>query len=329
MKDANLVVSSSPHLEGEATVSQAMWDVVVALIPVTLVSIYFFEAYALFVISVCVVTACVTELIFRKLMGKKPSLMDGSAFLTGLLVAMCFSATTPWWRAALASFIAIGIAKELMGGLGWNRFNPALFGRVSIILLAPLFTFMSRDFAPWSANLGSIDVLTQATPLAMLQQGTANMPAYAELFTFFPGGALSETSALAVLIGGLYLLYKKHIGWRIPVSILATVFLLTLITGQDPIYHLISGGLMLGTFFMATDWVTSPVTDRGKVVFGIAIGVLVVLFRVYLGPTEGVAFSILIMNACVPLIERVTRRRAFSDPEPVRRGAAGEVTASQ
>ncbi len=293
-----------------------MKDVIIALIPVTLVAVYFFQTYALFLVTTCLVTAAATEVLFRKLMKKEVTLHDYSALLTGLLVALCFSATTEWWKGALATFIAIGVAKELMGGLGWNRFNPALFGRVSLILLAPWFVPFNVGMSAWSVNLGRIDTISQGTPLAMLQQGMA-MPNFAQLFAFYPGGAMAEASALAVLLGGLYLIYKKHIRWHIPLAIMGTVFVLTLIAGQNPFYHLVSGGLMLGAFFMATDWVTCPITDRGKIIFGVAIGVLIVLFRVGLAATEGVAFAILIMNAFVPMIERATRRASFSAPRPV------------
>ena len=303
-----LIFSSAPHLKDNMTISIAMRDVFLALLPVTLVAIYFFRAYAVALIAVCLLTAVLTEVVFRRIMNKKPSLQDGSALLTGLFVALLLPPTTAWWTAAVATFIAIGIAKELMGGLGWNMFNPALFGRVAIIILAPFLPFLNTSYLPWS-----IDVVSTATPLAMLNQGMV-MPGYGQLFLAFPGGALSETSALALLIGGGYLLYKKHISWHIPASILGTVFILTLVAGQNPLYHLLTGGLLLGAFFMATDWVTSPITSKGEVIFGVAIGLLIFLFRVILPPTEGVAFAILIMNPLVPLIDKVTRRPSFSEP---------------
>ncbi len=304
------VVSPSPHIKDEGTVSKAMRDVFIALIPIVLVAVYFYQAYAVFLIAVCLATAVLTELLFKKLMNKKPGLHDWSALLTGLFVALLFPATTPWWKAAIATFIAVGIAKELMGGLGWNRFNPALFGRVSLIILAPLFAFVDSWFVPLSVSLGSVDVMTQATPLAMLHMGL-EMPSLVQLFVAFPGGALSEVSPLALIIGAAYLFFRGHISWRIPVAILVTVAVLTLIVGENPLYHLLTGGIMIGAFFMATDWVTSPFTDNGKLIFGVAIGVLIVIFRVGLSPTEGVAFAILIMNAFVPLIERKTSRPHF------------------
>jgi Na+-translocating ferredoxin:NAD+ oxidoreductase subunit D len=304
------VVSSSPHIKSHETVSNAMRDVFIALMPVTLVSIYFFRFYAVLTIAVCLVTAVLTEILFKRLMHKKPQLHDWSALLTGLFVALLFQATTPWYKAALATFIAVGIAKELAGGLGWNRFNPALFGRVALVILAPLYAYVNQWFQPLHIHLGDLDTITQATPLAMLRAGL-EMPPVSQLFFAFPAGALSEVSPFALLLGAAYLLYKKHIGWRIPVSILATMIVLTLITGENPIYHLVTGGIMIGALFMATDWVTSPFTDKGKIIYGVAIGVLVVVFRVGFMITEGVAFAILIMNAFVPMIERMTARSQF------------------
>ncbi len=304
------VVSSSPHIKSQDTVSNAMRDVFIALMPITLVSIYFFRFYAVLTIAVCLVTAVLTEILFKKLMHKKPQLHDWSALLTGLFVAMLFQATTPWYKAALATFIAVGIAKELAGGLGWNRFNPALFGRVALVILAPLYAYVNQWFQPLAIHLGPLDTITQATPLAMLRAGL-EMPPISELFFAFPAGALAEVSPFALLLGAAYLFYRKHIGWRIPVSILATMIILTLITGENPVYHLVTGGIMIGAFFMATDWVTSPMTDKGKIIFGVAIGVLVVVFRVGFMITEGVAFAILIMNAFVPMIEKATSRPQF------------------
>jgi Na+-translocating ferredoxin:NAD+ oxidoreductase subunit D len=306
-----LVFSASPHLKDKVTVPTAMRDVFIALLPVTAAAIYFFRWYAVFIIAVSLATAVLTELLFRRVMNKKPSLNDWSALLTGLFVALLFTAATPWWTVVIATFIGVGIAKELMGGLGWNIFNPALFGRVAVILLAPWLAYVTRWFAPLSVNFGPIDAMTQATPLAMLLMGTEELPSLGRLFVGFPAGALSEVSPLLVLIGAAYLFYRGHINWRIPVSILATVVVLTAILGHNPVYQICTGGIMIGAFFMATDWVTSPFTGRGKVIFGIAIGVLIVVFRLALAPTEGVAYAILIMNAFVPLINRKTAHAQF------------------
>ncbi len=311
-----LNASPAPHIKSDENVGKAMRDTMLALIPITLVSIYFFRVYAVVFIAVCMATAALTEIVVRKLQNRPHSLQDGSALLTGLLVALCFAATTAWWKGVLATIIAVAIAKELMGGLGWNRFNPALFGRVSMILLAPWFVGISTEFMRWNVDFGPVDVTTQATPLAMMHQGL-ELPGFGSLLMAYPGGAMGEVSPLALILGGAYLLYRKHINWRIPVSIIGTVFILTLVTGQNPLNHIATGGLMLGAFFMATDWVTSPITEKGKIVFGVAIGILIVVFRVGLAPTEGVAFSILIMNAFVPMIENATKRKPFSEPKKI------------
>ncbi len=314
--ELQLTVSPPPHLRSPATVSRAMLDVIIALVPVTLVAVYWFRLNAVFLIAICIATAILTELLFRKVMGKKPSINDLSAVVTGLLVALCFSAgaAAAWWTPVLATFIGIGLAKELMGGLGWNRFNPALFGRVAVIMLVPVFNFITVNFYSLRPFLGGIDVTTQATPLALLKQGAiADMPSSGWLFLAHPGGSLGETSALAVLLGGAYLIFRKHIAWHIPASILGTVFVMGLLAGEPPLLHILAGGVFLGSFFMATDWVTSPITPKGKIIFGIAIGILLMVFRVALGPTEGMAFSILIMNAFVPLIDRLTKRPKFGE----------------
>ncbi|MEW5784842.1 MAG: RnfABCDGE type electron transport complex subunit D [Bacillota bacterium] len=314
-QELQLTISPSPHLRSPATVSHAMRDVLLALAPVTAVSLYWFKFSAVFLIIVCLGAAVLTELLFRKILKRPATLRDGSALVTGLLVALCFGAGTAWWTAILATFIGIGLAKELMGGLGWNRFNPALFGRLAVIMLVPIFNYVTVTFAPLRPFFGALDVVTQATPLAMLKQGALQTD-LGSLLLAHPGGALGETSAIAVLLGGAYLIYKKHISWHIPASILGTVFVYGLIAEGNfslALVHILAGGVLLGAFFMATDWVTSPITPKGKLIFGTAIGVLLMSFRVLLGPTEGMAFSILIMNACVPIIDRITKRPRFGE----------------
>ncbi len=327
-QDVRLTISTSPHLHTSDSVPSAMKDVLIALLPVTVFSIYMYKWYAVFLIAVCLASAVLFELLFRSILKKKATLYDCSALVTGLLLALCLRPGTSWWTAVLAAFFAVGIAKELMGGLGWNRFNPALFGLVAVTLLAPLYVGSNASFAQLRPNLGALDVITQATPLALIKQGLLEQLSLSQLFIASPGGALGETSAIALIIGGAYLIYKKHIRWQIPVAIIASVFLITLFWGNPldniaawlPLYHVLAGGLLLGAFFMATDWVTSPITARGGVIFGVAIGILIVIFRNLLGPTEGVAFSILIMNACVPLIDRLTKKAKFGEV-PVHKAA--------
>ncbi len=318
-KQPKLTVATSPHLHSGDSVSTAMRDVLIALVPVTLVSIYWFGLNAVFAVALCMITAVITEFAFRHLLGRGKQSFDGSALVTGLLIALCFSVNTPWWTLIIATVIGVGVAKELMGGIGWNMFNPALFGRVSAVIFAPaILNGVNAAFAPLGFNLGTIDVVTSATPLALLQQGT-DLPALGSLFLAFPGGAMGETSAVALILGGLYLLFRKHIGWYTPVGMIAAVIVMGLIFDVGsigitaPLYHLFSGGVLLGAFFMATDWVTSPITPKGKLLFGVAIGVLLMVFRLFLAPVEGTAFSILIMNAFVPLFDRVTKRPIFGE----------------
>jgi Na+-translocating ferredoxin:NAD+ oxidoreductase subunit D len=305
-----LPVSAAPYLKEDVFIQTAMRDVMIALLPVTLVAVYFYRAYAVMMVVVCMVTAALTEVVFRKIRGKKATLHDGSALLTGLFVALLYQATASPVSAILATILAVGVAKELSGGLGMNRFNPALFGRVCMIFLAPLLAGLAFG----SPNLGTVDVVSQASPLAMLGGGM-QMPGYLRMFLAYPGGALSESSPLALLAGGGYLFMKGHIRLRVPLAIFATVFVMALVTGQDPIYHLLSGGLMIGAIFMATDWVSAPITVSGRMIFAVGIGFLVMVFRVFLPTTEGVAFSILIMNAFVPIIDKATRHYAFLEPK--------------
>ncbi|MDP2856707.1 MAG: RnfABCDGE type electron transport complex subunit D [Bacillota bacterium] len=334
MNTERLIVTPPPHLSDPQTVAHAMRDVIISLLPVTLTSVYFYRLNALFLIAVCVATAVISDVVIRRVMGKSPTIRDGSAVVTGLLVALCFSPTGAWswWTAALATFIGIAVAKEMMGGLGFNHFNPALFGRASVIVLAPLFVLLNPEFSELAVRFPMPDAISTATPMALLKQGTLGT-AYYRLFVANAGGALAETSALAVILGGLYLYRRGHICWRIPVSVVGTVMVLTGLLGRDPVVHALAGGLLFGGVFMATDWVTSPVTKKGKILFGTGIGVVVVIFRLFLGPVEGVAFGILIMNGFVPSIDAVTRRLRFGETPaaatPVKQPVAAAVPVKQ
>ncbi len=311
--DLKLSFTTSPHLRSKANVPQAMYDVIIALLPVSAVAVYIFGINAVFAIAVCLVTAVLTDLGFKRMLGRGKTPFDGSALVTGLLIALCFSVETSWWTLIVATVIGVGVAKELMGGIGWNLFNPALFGRVSGILFASLFfNQINISFAPLGFQPATTEVVTQATPLALLKMG-AEMPAMMQMFIANQGGGLAEVSPLALLVGAVYLFVRGHIKWHIPVSIFATVFVIGLIFegANMAVYHLLAGGLMLGALYMATDWVTSPVTPKGMIIFGVAIGVLIMVFRLVLTPTEGTAFSILIMNAFVPMIDRYTKRPVF------------------
>jgi electron transport complex protein RnfD len=309
-QDNLLIVSSSPHLHSPDNVPAAMRDVLIALIPALIVAVYYFRLPAVMVILACVVSAYVAELVCLKIMKRDSATKEYSALVTGLLLAFCLPPSLPVWMAALGSIFAVVIAKHLFGGLGHNIFNPALIGRA--FLLASFPVAMTTWVSP-------IDGVTTASPLGIMKEASGQqLPSIADLFLGNVSGSLGETSALALLIGGLYLLYKKHIDWRIPGSYLGTVFLLTSIVAvikgyglEYPVFHLFAGGLFLGAFFMATDWVTSPVTKMGRLIFGAGAGVLVVLIRLKGGYPEGVCYSILLMNVVTPLIDRYTKARVF------------------
>ncbi len=314
MNTEKLIVTPPPHLTDPQTVAGAMRDVMIALLPVTLTAIYFYRLNAAFLIGVCVATAVITDWVIRRTMGKSATIRDCSAIVTGWLIALCFSPTAAgsWWTAVAATFVGIAVAKEMMGGLGFNRFNPALFGRASLIVFAPLFVLLNPQFSGLAVRFAMPDAISSATPMALLKQGTLGT-SYLKFFVANAGGALGETSALAVILGGLYLFYRGHICWRIPASMVGSVVVLTALLGRDPVAHALVGGLLFGAVFMATDWVTSPVTDKGKIIYGTVIGVLVVVFRLFLGPVEGVAFAILIMNGFVPSIDLFTRQLRFGE----------------
>lgn len=307
----NLVVAPPPHLRSKEQTAVAMRDVLIALAPITIAALVAWTYNALFVIAVCVGSCVFFEWATRKIMKKKVTLSDGSAVVTGLLLALLMPAGLQWLNMVIASFIAIVIVKELMGGLGRNIFNPALFGYVFILIASGLL-------ASWTGNLGSFnagfDGVLAATPLAYIKPGLEGLgPSYASLLFANYGGALSEVGAFWILLGGAYLIYRKIISWVIPITILATVFVLAYIVGSNGLYQILAGGVILGAFFMATDWVSSPMYVWGQVIFGLLIGVLIVLIRVYGAPTGAVAYSILIGNAFVPLLDKVFKPKRFGE----------------
>ncbi|SET07599.1 electron transport complex protein RnfD [Natronincola peptidivorans] len=296
------VFSPRKRLKANITIKDSMLDVIIAMIPVCLVSLYFYGINFAIVLAAAVAASLATETVVRMLLGKKNRIVDLSAVVTGMLIALVLPSSATAWRAAIAAVIGVGLAKELMGGLGWNRFNPALFGYVVTMIFGSTFRVNQPHL------LAEIDVITQATPLTMIHQGV-QMPGYGSLLLAFPGGSFGEASALALILGGVYLLYQRQIEWRMPVSIISTVFLGSMLFGIDPIYSVLSGGVLLGAIFMATDWVTCPDNLRGKILHGICIGVLICIFRYALPTTGGVAFSILIMNPIVPVIEKLTVKK--------------------
>jgi electron transport complex protein RnfD len=322
MKD--IFVSSSPHIHSPEDTPWIMRQVIYALIPGALIGVYFFGIPAIAVIAISVVSCVVIEALWQKLLGKDITIADGSAALTGLLLAMNLPSGSPWWLVVLGSLIAIIIGKQVYGGIGNNPFNPALVARVFLLISFPVH--MTTWPQPRSFFTQAADTVTGATPLgalktAIFERGTITAAPDLSLMDPFLGnigGSLGEISALALILGGIYLIVRKIISWHIPVIYLASVVVLTgifwLINPNmyaDPAFHLISGGLMLGAFFMATDMVTSPITNKGKIVFAIGCGVITVVIRLWGGYPEGVSFAILIMNALVPLINKATRPGKF------------------
>ena len=300
MNNQAIIVSSSPHVRDETTVSKIMWSVVLALVPAVIAAVYFFKFQALMIIMVSVFGAVITEYLSQKGRGKKITIYDGSAVITGILLALTLPPTVPLWLVLLGSAVAIGLGKQVFGGLGYNPFNPALVGRAFLLAAYPVM------MTSWM-----IDGEATATPLNLITRGLTTD--YWSMFIGHIGGSLGETSALALLLGGAYLLYKGYINWRIPLGMLASVFILSFIFGQDPVFHLFAGGLMLGAIYMATDMVTSPITKSGRWIFGIGAGIIVVIIRLWGGYPEGVLYSILLMNTTVPLLNRYTRPRVFGE----------------
>jgi Na+-translocating ferredoxin:NAD+ oxidoreductase subunit D len=330
-------VSATPHLRDRTDISQIMYSVVIALMPAVLGSVYFFGVRALWIIALSVLTCVATEGIIQKLLGKPLTIRNGSAIVTGILLAFNLPSGISWWLPVIGGVFAIAVAKMTFGGLGYNPMNPALIGRVFL-----LFSFPVQMTTTWQAPTGfpGIDARTTATPLNILKENSAilhNQSLYsvdslnaavskvadlnATLLNSFLGnrsGSIGETSVLLLLIGAAYLLYKGYIDWKIPFSYIATVGILAWIFGgyqglfSGPwLLHVLSGGLILGAFFMATDMVTSPITYRGRIIFGIGCGVITVIIRLIGGFPEGVAFSILLMNLTVPLLDRLSRPKVF------------------
>ncbi|MDI3538024.1 MAG: H+/Na+-translocating ferredoxin:NAD+ oxidoreductase subunit [Bacillota bacterium] len=306
-----LIVASSPHIRAAETVDRLMWQVIIALIPAAAVSVYFFGIRSLVLMLVGVASAVLTEALVQKALKKEITIADGSAALTGLLLAFNVPANAPWWMVAVGAAFAIAVVKQTFGGLGANFVNPALAARAFMLAAWP--QHMTGRFPV------PLDSITAATPLAILKgTATGTLPSYLDLFIGNVGGVLGETSALALLVGGAYLIWQKVIDWRTPAGFIGTVALLTWIFGGkgglftgDPLYHVLAGGLILGAFFMATDYVTSPITPKGRLIFGIGCGFITVLIRLWGGYPEGVSYSILLMNLVVPFLDRWTLPRVY------------------
>jgi len=350
-----LAVSSSPHAHSGESTSRIMWTVFCCLVPAAAVGVYAFGLAALSVILFTTLGAMAFEAGIQKLSGQEVRISDGSAALTGLLLALNLPAGSPWWMCLTGSLVAVILAKAVFGGLGQNPFNPALTARVFLLLafagpmtkwLVPRTTDAASTGLLWGrkvsfldaggkmiadglANPGSVDAVTAATPLGLLKEGgteaVSQMPLLDAFLGHAIGGSLGEVSAAALLLGAIFLLIRGYITWHIPVSFMATVAIFAAITNAvdparyaGPVFNLVTGGVVIGACFMATDYVTSPMFAKGKIIFGIGCGMITMLIRLWAGYPEGVSFSILLMNALTPIIDRYTAPMPFGfrKPEP-------------
>ncbi len=325
-----IIISASPHVHSDRSTKNLMYDVLYALIPAFLVSLYVFGFSALILTSVAVTSCILFEYIIQKyLLKTEITVSDGSALITGILLAFNLPANLPLWMVILGSLIAIGVAKLSFGGLGYNIFNPALVGRVFLLISFPVQ--MTSWPTPVENNTTLVDAVTGETTLGIIKEGlmygdtmstiTEKLPSTLDLLLGITSGSAGEMSALALLLGGVFLLARKVISWHIPITILITMGIMTGIFWilnpeqyANPLIHILSGGAILGAFYMATDLVTSPMTKKGMIVFAIGIGIITVVIRLFGAYPEGISFAILIMNAFVPLINKYFKPRRFGSP---------------
>ena len=322
-----ITVSPSPHVFGQQSVKSLMTGVVIALVPAFIMSLYLFGIGAFIVTSISITACVLTEYLIQKfIMKSEVRISDGSAIVTGLLLAFNLPSNLPWWMIIAGSVFAISIGKMVYGGLGSNPFNPALVGRVFLLISFPVQ--MTSWPLPIVSRMHYLDAATGATPLGIVKEGLRNgeamssitqqVPDHMQLFMGTMNGSLGEVSAIALLLGFVWLLYKKIITWHIPVFMIATVFgftgmlwLIDPLHNASPVFHILTGGVMIGAIYMATDLVTSPMTKTGMILYAIGIGLITVVIRVYGSYPEGVSFAILIMNAVVPLINKYVKPKRF------------------
>jgi len=324
-----MTISYAPHIHDNATTNRIMRDVIIALSPALLLSIWIFGPRAALVTCVCVAACVFFEWVFEKILKRKNTISDLSAVVTGMLLAFNLPVTIPLWQAIFGCAVAIIMVKQIFGGLGKNFANPAITARIAMFLAFPVAMTTWAVPAAGFHWLG-YDAITGATPLAImahsahdaLSGATSQAMAHSEqlpglwhMFLGLHGGCIGETSELALLIGGLYLIFRRVITWHAPVTFIAVVFILTTISGNSGINHILSGGLFLGAIFMATDYVTTPLTNSGRIIFGAGAGALAVLIRLYGSYPEGISFAILIMNMIVPFINKLTVRKALGGKE--------------
>lgn len=320
MQEIKLTVASSPHVRCNETIPKIMWNVVAALVPAAAFGVYYFGVNALVNIIVAIVSAVIFEFLWEKAMHKRITITDGSAVITGLLLAMTCPPSLPWWMSIVGSFLAIVVCKQAMGGLGYNIFNPAHVGRAGLMVSWPV------AMTTWTQVNGTvIDGVAGATPLNVFKHGGSDAlfqlfgtndwsSIYQSLFFGFRNGSLGETSTVLLILGGLWLIYKGYVNWQVPVVMIATVGILTgAVYGSANValFQMMAGGLIIGAFFMATDMVTAPITVKGQVIFALGCGLITVLIRVLGGYPEGVCYSILLINTLTPLIDRLVKPTVF------------------
>lgn len=307
-------VTVSPHLANASFTTQRMMiDVLIALLPVAGMSIYIFKMYAVKQLLICLASCLAAEAVFIKMRGKPFTLTDCSAAITGIILGLSLPGPAPWYVGFIASFVAIGIGKVIFGGLGMNIFNPAMVGRAFVMI-----AFAGSMAASGYEDAASVvDAITQATPMDSFKQTGAITPVY-DLFIGLTNGSIGEVSAIACIIGGLYLCIRRTVSWEIPAGIIATVVVLGGISdlvnpdsGWTTLHHLFGGALLFGAFYIATDPVTSPLTPKGKFIFGMGTGAIIMLLRIFSGYPEGVMFAVLLMNALTPLINKWTIPKPF------------------
>lgn len=310
--DTKLIVSSSPHIRSDETIGRIMRDVVIALLPATLAGIYYFRLGAVKVILFAVLSAIITEAVIQKIRKQEVSINDWSAVVTGLLLAFNIPASAPWWLPVIGSIFAIAVVKQLFGGLGHNFMNPALAARAMLLASWPV------QMTSWVTP--GPDAVSTATPLAIISGAEAvgaDVPSLFQLFIGNHGGCIGESSAIALIIGGIYLVYRGVITPRVPVIYISTVAVLTFVMGGfDPyfmVYQVLAGGLMIGAIYMATDYASSPVTPKGQIIFALGCGIITSIIRLYGGYPEGVSYSILLMNVASPLIDKYTSPKVFGE----------------
>lgn len=305
--EQKLYVSSSPHLRQGITTSKIMLQVIIGLMPAVIAFVIIFGIRALLVTVVSVLSCVALEYISRKVMKRENTVPDLSAVVTGLLLAMNLPVNINLFIVVFGALVAIVVVKQMFGGLGQNFANPAITARIVMLVSFP--SQMTSWTAPFETATGNVDAVSAATPLANNANGIST--SYIDLFLGTTAGSLGETCALAILIGGVYLIAKRIINPFVPVAFIGTVAIMALLLGQDPLLHILSGGVMLGAFFMATDYATTPITFGGKIIFAVGCGVITMLIRLYANLPEGVSYSILLMNILVPHIEKLTAPKPF------------------